>query len=206
MEAGSRASARDTRVEQKRQQILDAAVAEIAGHGYYETTVAMIARRAGVGDGTIYLYFQGKKDLLVAIFDRAMGRFIDEGRRELARQADAEARLRRIVELHLQLIGRDRDLAVIFQVELRHSLHFMALFSRRRIREYLEIISLVVEEGQRRGTFRRDVSPLLVAKAVFGVLDEMATDWVLSRRPRDLSAEAAQVADLILRGLRLTEP
>ncbi len=201
-EPGNQGSSRNDRIEHKRQQLLDAAVAEIAQHGYYQTTVAMIARRAGVADGTIYLYFKGKQDLLVAIFDRAMGRFIDKGRRELARQAGAEARLRRIVELHLELVGRDRDLAIIFQVELRHSLHFMALFSRRRIREYLEIIALVVEEGQRAAVFRRDLEPLLVAKCIFGVLDELATDWVLSRRVRDLAGETAAVAELILGGLR----
>jgi TetR/AcrR family fatty acid metabolism transcriptional regulator len=186
----------------KRERILDAAVVEIAQHGYYQTTVAMIARRAGVADGTIYLYFRSKEQILVSVFDRAMDRFIDEGRRQVEQKEDARAKLRHIVELHLDLVGRDRDLAVIFQVELRHSLHFLSLFSNRRIRQYLEIIAGVVAEGQRSGVFRPGPDPLLTAKAVFGVLDEMATDWILSSRNSRLASKAAAVTDLLLTGLR----
>ncbi len=186
----------------KRERILDAAVVEIAQHGYYHTTVAMIARRAGVADGTIYLYFHSKEEILVSIFDRAMDRFIAQGRQEVEQQADPLSKLRDIVELHLNLVSEDRDLAVIFQVELRHSLHFLDLFSRRRIREYLEVIAGVVAEGQAAGLFRPEPEPLLTAKAIFGVLDEMATDWVLSARNTRLAGKAAAVADLLLSGLR----
>jgi TetR/AcrR family fatty acid metabolism transcriptional regulator len=176
----------------KRERILDAAVVEIAQHGYYQTTVAMIARRAGVADGTIYLYFPSKEQILVSVFDRAMDRFIEEGRRQVEQKEDARAKLRHIVELHLDLVGRDRDLADIFQ----------SLFSNRRIREYLEIIAGVVAEGQRSGVFRPGPDPLLTAKAVFGVLDEMATDWILSSRNSRLASKAAAVTDLLLTGLR----
>jgi TetR/AcrR family fatty acid metabolism transcriptional regulator len=188
----------------RRQQILDAAVIEIAQHGYYQTTIAMIARRAGVADGTIYLYFRSKQEILISIFDRAVGRFIEEGQRQLRSEQGAEAKLRRIMELHLSLVGKDRDLAVIFQVELRHSLHFLNLFSRRRIREYLEIIAEVVREGQAEGSFRSDLEPLLTAKAIFGVLDEMAIDWILSSRNTRLVSKAPQVLNLLLGGMRPT--
>jgi len=195
--ADRRAAARDA----KRERILDAAVVEIAHHGYHHTTVAMIARRAGVADGTIYLYFRDKEEVLVSLFERAMGRFIEEGQRRLPAGGSAATRLRRIVELHLALLGRDRDLAVIMQVELRHSLRFLDLFSRSRMRDYLATIAEVVGEGQREGAFRADLDPLLAAKMVFGVLDELATDWVLSKRNSRLSAKAKAASDLILRGL-----
>jgi len=187
---------------QKRRRILDAAIVEIARHGYFRTTVSAIARRAGVADGTIYLYFQSKNEILVSIFDRAMDRFIEEGKRQLSRQEGAEARLRRLVELHLSLVGQDRDLAVIFQVELRHSLHFMDQFSRSRFREYLEILAGIVGQGQQEGVFSSAVDPELAAKAAFGVLDEMATDWVLSHRNTRLEGNATAVAELLIRGLQ----
>jgi len=186
----------------KWERILDASIVEIAQSGYYKTTISTIARRAGVADGTIYLYFRNKTEILVSIFDRAMARFIEAGRQELARVSGAEAQLRRIVELHLELVGENRDLAVIFQVELRHSLHFMAQFSRSRIREYLEIIAGVISHGQGAGAFRANLDPLLAAKAVFGILDEMATDWILSHRNTRLAAKSDEVADLVLGGLR----
>ena len=187
----------------KRERILDAAVVEIARRGYGATTVAMIARRAGVADGTIYLYFKNKDEILVQLFERAMGRFIDEGRERLAGLQGAGARLRAIVDLHLSLVGKDRDLAIITQVELRHSLHFMEELSRAQVGEYLAVIAQVVEEGRREGVFRAEVDSLFAAKAIFGVLDEMATDWILSRRNTRLESRAPEVADFLLRGLQM---
>ncbi|MEN8006155.1 MAG: TetR/AcrR family transcriptional regulator [Candidatus Krumholzibacteriota bacterium] len=185
----------------KRTAILDAAVVEIARHGYYQTTVAMIARRAGVADGTIYLYFRNKEEILFSLFERAMGRFIAEGRLEMDEGATALERMRRIVELHLTLVGQDRDLAIISQVELRHSLHFMDQLSRNQVGEYLAIIAEVVSQGMEEESFRADLDPVFAAKAIFGVLDEMATDWVLSRRNKRLESQASAVLDFLLGGL-----
>jgi TetR/AcrR family fatty acid metabolism transcriptional regulator len=190
------------RREEKRERILDAASIEIARSGYFRTTVSAIARRAGVADGTIYLYFKNKEAMLVSIFERAMQRIIDEARPIVDdRQARAPDKLRRLVELHLSLVGMDRDMAVVLQVELRHSLHFLELFSRSRVREYLGLIAIVIEQGAKDGTLRRDIDPVFAAKAVFGLVDEMATDWVLSKKNTKLVARAAAVSDLLLRGV-----
>lgn len=185
----------------KQERILDAAVVEIAHRGYHQTTVAMIARRAGVADGTIYLYFKNKEQLLFRLFDRAMGRFIREGKARLEQAASAKEKLERIVELHLSLVGQDRDLAIISQVELRHSLHFMDQLSRTLVGEYLDVLAQVVVQGQTEGSFRRDLDPVFVAKAIFGVLDEMATDWVLSRRNTRLETKSTHVVEFLLSGL-----
>lgn len=187
----------------KRERVLDAAVVEIARHGYFGTTVSAVARRAGVADGTIYLYFHGKEAILVGIFERAIRRFTDEARRIVTRAGGpAEEKLRAFVALHFALLGGDRDLAVIFQVEFRHTLHILQRFSRSGMRDYLGLIARLVEQGKREGAFRKDLDPLFAAKAVFGVLDEMATDWVLSRRNVRLASRAAAASALLLGGLR----
>jgi TetR/AcrR family fatty acid metabolism transcriptional regulator len=186
----------------KREAILDAAVVEIARRGYYQTTVAMIAKRAGVADGTIYLYFGNKDEILFALFDRAMDRFITQGKAELVAMGDAEKKLRHIIDLHLSLVGQERDLAIITQVELRHSTHFMGQFSRTKVAEYLAVLSGVVAQGQQEKVFREDLDPVFAAKAIFGVMDEMATDWVLSRRNTRLENKAPEVARFLLGGLR----
>lgn len=185
----------------KRELILDAAVVEIARRGFYQTTVAMIAKRAGVADGTIYLYFANKEEVLFSLFDRAMRRFITEGNARLEDALDAPEKLRRITELHLGLVGQDRDLAIITQVEMRHSLHFMDQASRSQVGQYLEILGKVVRQGQEEGCFRLDLDPVLAAKSIFGVLDEMATDWVLSRRNTRLESKVTPVTDFLLAGL-----
>lgn len=189
------------RTDDKRTRILDAAVVEIARAGFYGTTVSKIARRAGVADGTIYLYFENKEAILVGVFDRAMDRFIGGGVLELGSGGDASTLLKEIVQLHLELVGEDHDMAVILQVELRHSLHFMNLFSRTRLREYLEIIAGVVVQGQREGVFRADLEPMFSAKMVFGALDQVATDWILADDNSRLSARAEDVFHFLKRAL-----
>jgi TetR/AcrR family fatty acid metabolism transcriptional regulator len=192
------------RKEAKREQILDAAVLEIARRGYYGTTVATIARRAGVADGTIYLYFNNKEDLLISVFERATQRFSDEARRIVEDDAGAEDKLRRIVALHLSLLGEDRDLAVIFQVEFRHTLHILERLSRSRIRDYLAVIAQVVQQGKNEGAFKGELDALLTAKMVFGTLDEMVTDWVLSKKNVRLASRSDAVSNFLLGGLRVS--
>jgi TetR/AcrR family fatty acid metabolism transcriptional regulator len=189
--------------EAKRQRILDSAVVEIARRGYYGTTVANIASRAGVADGTIYLYFKSKEDILVSIFEHAMRRFIDEAARIVDDpQLTPEEKLNRFIALHLTLLGEDRDLAVIFQVEFRHTLHVLEVLSHSHIQQYLALIARVVDQGKRDGNFRPDVDPLFTAKMVFGILDEMATDWVLSKKNTRMAARAEPVSAFVLGALQ----
>jgi len=185
----------------KRDRILAAATQVFARHGFFGAQVADVAREAGIAAGTVYLYFRSKDDLLISIFEKTMASAIAEGRQALAALTDPEARLRRIARLHLARLGADRDLAVVFQVELRQTTKFMARFSATGLREYLGIIRDVVTDGQRRGRFRSQPSPTLVAKMLFGALDEMATNWVLSERKYDLASDADAVIDVFVTGL-----
>lgn len=188
----------------KRVRILRAAVEVFARSGYFSSRVSSIAKEAGVADGTIYLYFQGKEDLLVTIFREQMEAFLGRIRTSLAGLDDPEESLRRIVRDHLAASGEDRALAVVFQVELRHTLKFMTLFSQHEFGEYLATIRRVVEAGQTSGAFRGDVHAQVAAKAIFGALDEMVTSWVLSDKVYRLEESAEQVAEFVLRGLRVT--
>ena len=185
----------------KRDAILRAATHVFAQRGFFNAQVADVAKAAGVAAGTVYLYFRSKDDLLVSLFERTMKDAIAEGRAALAGTVDPRERLSRIARLHLERLGRDRDLAVVFQVELRQSTKFMERFSSSYLREYLGIIREAVEAGQAAGLFRRDVSATTAAKILFGALDEMATNWMLSRRTYPLADEAATVIDLFLNGV-----
>jgi TetR/AcrR family transcriptional regulator, fatty acid metabolism regulator protein len=185
----------------KRERILRAAIDVFAEHGYFNAKVAQIAKAAGVADGTIYLYFDGKEDVLMTIFREHTRSYLRTLEQDMANINRAEDRLRVAVRHHLQTLGRDRALAVVSQVELRHSLKFLSLFSQQEVRDYLNVIRKIVEHGQEAGAFRRNVHPQLAAKAIFGVLDEMVTSWMLSEKDYDLAAQSEQVADLILTGL-----
>jgi TetR/AcrR family fatty acid metabolism transcriptional regulator len=185
----------------KRDRILAAATRVFARHGFFGAQVADVARAADVAAGTVYLYFRSKDDLLVSIFEKTMASAIADGQAALAGIDDPVDRLREIARMHLARLGADRDLAVVFQVELRQTTKFMAHFSATGLRDYLGLIRDVVTDGQRRGRFREGPSPTLVAKMIFGALDEMATNWVLSERSYKLASDADAVVDLFINGL-----
>jgi TetR/AcrR family fatty acid metabolism transcriptional regulator len=185
----------------KRDAILRGAIDTFAARGFFNAQVADVARAAGVAAGTVYLYFRGKDDLLISIFERTMKEAIADGRASIATLADPVEQLATIARLHLGRMGRDRPLAVVFQIELRQSTKFMERFSTTHLREYLGVIREVMVHGQKTGVFRPEVNPTLAAKLFFGALDEMATNWMLSRRKYALAGDADVVVDLIVGGL-----
>ncbi len=185
----------------KRDALLRAAIETFAARGFFNAQVADVARTAGVAAGTVYLYFRGKDDLLISIFEKTMKEAIASGRESIASLHDPVAQLRAIARLHLDRMSRDRPLAVVFQVELRQSTKFMERFSTTHVREYLGIIRDVVARGQTSGAFRKDLNPTLAAKLLFGMLDEMATNWILSKRKYSLTGEADAIVDLFVHGV-----
>ena len=196
--AGEIASGRSS---DKYQRILDAAIAVIAEKGFFTARISDIAARADVADGTVYLYFKSKEEILHSIFDRSVDEALTAARAQIKEISDSREKLRRIALLHLERLGADRDLAVVFQVELRGSTKFMEEFSAAGFAEYLELIRSTFEEGQRAGVFRRDLNAKVVAKILFGALDEMATNWILSKRRYKLAPMADQVLDIFLNGV-----
>ena len=188
-------------VADKRDLILRAATKVFAQNGFFQSQVADVARSAGVAAGTVYLYFKSKDDLLVSIFERSMREVIAEGRAALEGVRDPAERLRRIAHLHLGRLGRDKNLAVVFQVELRQSVKFMERFSETYLQDYLKLIKQTIADGQQSGVFRRNISATTATKVFFGALDEMATNWMLSRRKYPLDDEADAVVDLFINGL-----
>ena len=188
-------------VPDKREAILRAATKVFAESGYFNSKVADVARVAGVADGTVYLYFKSKEEILRCIFERGVSDAIAAARAETAALADPREKLRRIARLHLERLGADRDLAVVFQVELRGSTKFMEEFSAAGLAAYLRLIRETLEEGQRAGLFRAELNAKVVAKILFGALDEMATNWILSPRAYKLAPLADQVLDIFLNGV-----
>jgi TetR/AcrR family fatty acid metabolism transcriptional regulator len=188
-------------IADKHGAILRAAIRIFANHGYFNSKVADIAREAGVADGTVYLYFKSKEEILHSIFDRNMEEAIAEGRKQIENVSDPREKLRRIALLHLARLGSDRDLAVVFQVELRGSTKFMEEFSAAGFAEYLGVIRSTIEEGQQAGMFRSELNAKVAAKVLFGALDEMATNWILSKRRYKLTPMVDTVLDIFCNGI-----
>ena len=186
----------------KRAAILNAATHVFARRGFFNAQVADVAREAGVAAGTVYLYFRGKDDLLTSIFEESMTRAFAQTQEALEGVTDPIERLHRLARVHLGGLGSRRDLAIVFQVELRQSTKFMERFSATQLRAYLDQLRDAVCAAQEAGLFRADISPTLAAKAIFGALDEMVTNWVLSNRDHRLIDDADPVIDLLVNGMK----
>jgi TetR/AcrR family fatty acid metabolism transcriptional regulator len=186
----------------KRERILDAAVRVLARKGFHATRVSEVAKAAGVADGTIYLYFDSKDELLVSLFENRVERLLRYLERELPGAKTASERLRRVIELQLGLLESERDLAEVLTVILRQSTKLMKEQAAPKFNAYLDVIARVVAEGQRTGELRDDVSPHLVARAMFGALDGIAMTWALGKADRGgLLRASGQLAEIMLRGL-----
>src|SRR5947209_4597841 len=183
----TRVSSRNS-IGDKRAAILRAATRVFARNGYFNSKVADIAHAAKVADGTVYLYFKSKEEILHSIFDQNMAEAIAAARKLTEKLSDPREKLRRIAALHLERLGADRDLAVVFQVELRGSTKFMQEFSAAGFAEYLSLLRATFEEGQRRGVFRKEANAIALGLYSLGVrkgdrvalLSESRVEWVLT--------------------------
>ncbi len=186
----------------KRSRILNAAVKVFAKNGFYDTRVSDVAKAAGVADGTIYLYFKSKDEILLSLFEDRVRSLLSYLEEELPKIPGAQAKLRRVIEVQLGLLEGKRDVAEVFTVIFRQSTKLLKEYAAPRFVAYLEAIAAVVAEGQAAGDFRNDVSPLLVARAIWGGLDAIALTWALGKAEKGALVRAAsQLADVLLRGL-----
>jgi TetR/AcrR family fatty acid metabolism transcriptional regulator len=186
----------------KYQRILDAAVAVFAEKGFFVARISDIADRANVADGTVYLYFKNKEEILMTAINTAFDAFMRHARTELEKIPSPAGRLRHLAFLHLAALGSNRNLAVVFQMELRQSTRFIAEFSHHQMLEYLGLVRAAIREGQERGEFRRDMPEKFAANCFFGAIDEMVTSWILSEHDYPLTNVADVVMDILLNGMQ----
>lgn len=195
-------AARDEK-QHKRARIISAAVDVFADKGFHAARVSDIARGAGVADGTIYLYFDSKDQLLLSIFEETMDMLRDGLVEALAGIEDPLEQVRAFARYHFGQVRDHRAVAEVLQVELRTSSKFMRDYKPSKLWEYLKVFRGIIEAGQASGSVREDVDPFTLMWAFFGSLDELGVQWALARdRQRiDLEAAAEQVADLFIRGI-----
>lgn len=203
MAVHSPASKRKGATPEKRERILKAAVKVFAKNGFYATRVSEIAKAAGVADGTIYLYFENKDDVLITIFEEGIQQLLAILREVAASDEPFDRRVSRIIELQLGLLEEQRDLAEVITVNLRQSSTLLKQYATPLFMEYIDVIAGLVRDGQKQGAFRKDLNPRVVARGLFGALDAILLTWALGEaEPASLRKAATHCASLFLEGLR----
>ncbi len=173
----------------------------IAENGYFNSPVSAIAARAGVADGTIYLYFKSKDDILRTAIDSHFENIYRQVEDRFQTMPDPRKQLEFIAQLHLESASVNRGMAILLQTELRQSARFIAEFSQQHLVRYIQVVREIIRRGQQQGVFRRDISDAVVAHCMFGAIDELLSSSVFTQRKYDAHSTAVQVIDILMRGI-----
>lgn len=185
----------------KYKQIIDAAVKVIAENGFHQAQVSKIAKAAGVADGTIYLYFKNKEDILVSLFEEKMGQFTEKIEQDIAGKLNSIEKLLALVEMHLYQLADDPNLAVVTQIELRQSNKELRAKINTILKNYINIVDAILQEGINEGVFKKDLDVRLARQMVFGTLDEIVTNWVMNEQKYNLKDLVRPVHQLLIDGI-----
>lgn len=185
----------------KYHRILEAAIKVFAKQGYFQSTVSKIAREAGVADGTIYLYFKNKDDILIHFFSYKTKQVFEGFREEVDKGGNALDKLRNLIRRHLEEFQKDIDMAIVYQAETHQSSRLAETQIREMSKMYLDIISEIVEHGQEEGYVRRDLYMGLVKRLIIGAVDETINTWIHSGGKYDLVSMAEPLVDIFIRGI-----
>nr|WP_255472808.1 TetR/AcrR family transcriptional regulator [Planomicrobium sp. CPCC 101079] len=186
----------------KYRQIVDAAVIVIAENGYHQAQVSKIAKQAGVADGTIYLYFKNKEDILISVFQEKMGIFVSKLEEILSKESTASEKLGSMIESHFSLLANDIHLAIVTQLELRQSNTEIRMRINGVLKEYLMLMDKILVLGMENGEFDKTMDIRLARQMVFGTMDETITTWVMNDHKYDLVELAPKVHRLLMKGMR----
>lgn len=182
-------------------RILEAAIKVFAEQGFFQSTVAQVAKAAGVADGTIYLYFKNKDDILVQFYEFKTRQIFERFREAVRRPPTAEEKLRCLIRVHLQEFQMDRNMAIVYQAETHQNHRHGDEHIKAMSKMYRDIIAEVVELGQEEGTMRRDLYMGLVKRFINGAVDEVINSWIHSGGQYDLVTMADPLVDLFIRGI-----
>jgi len=185
----------------KYKQIIDAAVIVIAENGYHQAQVSKIAKQAGVADGTIYLYFKNKEDILISLFQEKMGQFIEALEESIKGKTSAVEKLQLLIENHFRILSEDPHLAIVTQLELRQSNKELRLKINDVLKGYLKLIDHILESGIAGGEFNKNLDVRLARQMIFGTIDETVTTWVMNEQKYHLISLAPKVKNLLINGL-----
>ncbi len=154
-----------------------------------------------MADGTIYLYFKNKDDILVQFFNYKTKQVFERFRKEVDRADNAIDKLKNLIRHHLEEFQRNRDMAIVYQVETHQNSRLAEAQIKEMSKMYFDIISEIVEQGQAQGTVRKELYIGLVKRFIIGAVDEVINTWLHSDGNYDLVSMADPLVDLFINGI-----
>ena len=183
------------KAENKHSKIITAATKVFAKKGFFTARISDIAKDAKVADGTIYLYFNNKYDILLSVFEEEVGKIVENTEKLLAVESDPRRQLEIFTSQYLMAMKKNRYLAEVIQIELRQTHKVIKEYRDNKFSQYIEIIAEIIRRGQTLGIYRRDIKPDLAKRIFFGALDEISRVWNTSL---ETNYSAEEIIDQLL--------
>ncbi len=188
----------------KHSKIIASATKVFAKKGFFNARISDIAKEAKVADGTIYLYFNNKYDILLSIFEEEIGKIVETTQALLAEEDDPNRMLEIYTFQHLTAMKKNKNLAEVIQLELRQPNKAIKDYRNKKFSSYVDIIADIIRKGQTQGIFRPDILPDVTKRMFFGALDEVSRVWNVSLETHYTVDEVTQqVVTTFLRGLKV---
>lgn len=191
-----------SRKQEKFELILEAALKVIAENGFHGSQISKIAKEAGIADGTVYLYFKNKEDILISLFQQRLGELVSMFNSSVRETNSPDEALRKICEIHFTELENNVNLAYVTQIELRQSSLELRKAIGLAVKPYIQLIEEILEQGVREKIFRPDLDIKLTRLLLFGGMDEVVTSWLISGRKYSLSAQVNKTVEFFLKGLK----
>ncbi len=180
--------------------ILKAAGAVFAKSGFHKSTISQIAREAGVADGTIYLYFKNKEDILYQFLSYKTEIVFKRMHKAVNTTENAKVKLRNLIKAHLKEFQDDKDMAEVFQSEVRY-IRDIAPQIKNISRMYLDLLTEIIEQGQIEGTIRQNLFMGVVKRYILGAVEGVINTWLAAGCKYDLISMADPLVELYLEGI-----
>ena len=188
--------------EEKRRQLLDAAVRVFARKGFHASRVGDIAEEAGVAHGLLYHYFKSKDEVLEAVFRDAWGDVLEAFRGIEESDEAPREQLSHAAAILLRSWRRDPDLVRVLVREIGRTPQVQT--KADQFGRAFTSIERIVARGQEQGVFRSDLDPRLLAWIFYGAIEEILTGWVLGQLPDgdgDVERAEQTVVDVVCEGM-----
>ena len=187
--------------EATRRRIMRQAASEFARLGFDLANINAIAEQAGIGKGTIYLYFENKRDLFLEMLRSIAQAQLTVIRAALAPEGTLRQRLERLFRAFARLAEEESDNFNVYMSALYGVNRAFQAEATKLLRDYVAVIALMLEQSQARGEIRcPDVEA--TALMVLSLTESyVLSAKVLGQSEQVIVQQAGPVAELILRGI-----
>ncbi len=180
------------RAVNKHARIITAATKVFAKKGFFTARISDIAKEAKIADGTIYLYFDNKNDILISVFEEEITKLIELVHNDLKKEDNPRKMLGIFATRHLTAMKKNKYFAEVVQSELRQTHKVVKEYRNTTFLAYIDIVADIIHQGQEQGVFRQEIIPDLAKRAFFGALDEVSRVWNISLETHYTVEEASQ--------------